>query len=224
VIDSIKEISPSTTATFVQIDLSSIASVRATAAKVVTLIPHVDVLINNAAIMALPTYHTAPETKDVELQFASNHVGHFLLTNLLLPLFPASGEARIVNVSSEGHAFVATTPLESLAEINYAPGAGREYDEWEAYGMSKAANMLFTRSLAARLDKQGKGIKTYSLHPGNVISTNLAESLSDVSQWQSAIDKFAALSQFCRLPFVKTKTQMLTLNNRSSKPTAEVGS
>jgi NAD(P)-dependent dehydrogenase (short-subunit alcohol dehydrogenase family) len=116
---------------------------------------------------------------------------------LLLPLFPASGEARIVNVSSEGHAFVATTPLNSLAEINYGSGTNREYDEWEAYGMSKAANMLFTRGLATKLDKQGKGIKTYSLHPGNVISTNLAESLSDASQWQSAIDKFTVLSKLC---------------------------
>jgi NAD(P)-dependent dehydrogenase (short-subunit alcohol dehydrogenase family) len=197
VIDSIKRISPSTTAKFLSIDLSSIASVRATAAKVLKLIPHLDILINNAAIMALPTYHTTPETKDVELQFASNHVGHFLLTNLLLPLFSASGDARIVNVSSEGHAFVATTPLQSLAEINYAPGAGREYDEWEAYGMSKAANLLFTRSLATRLDKQGKGVKAYSLHPGNVNSTNLADNLSNESQWQFAIDKFMALSKFC---------------------------
>jgi NAD(P)-dependent dehydrogenase (short-subunit alcohol dehydrogenase family) len=190
VLDSIKSVSPRTIAYFVPIDLSSVGSVREAAQQVIDLVPHLDILINNAAVMALPSYETAPNFKSVELQFVANHLGHFLLTNLLLSLFPTTGQARIVNVSSEGHCFCAPY-LRDISDINYSEG--REYKEWEAYGMSKAANVLFTRSLAKGLES--RGIRAYSLHPGNVIGTNLVANLKDATDWSVGLSLFAKSSE-----------------------------
>ncbi|KAI5776286.1 short-chain dehydrogenase [Geopyxis carbonaria] len=135
------------------LDLGSLASVRAAAATVNTWPERIDVLLNNAGIMAQP-FALTPE--GFESQFGTNHIGHFVFTNLIL-----SKVTRVVNVSSDGH---------QLSDIHYddpnftaTPDA---YNPWIAYGQAKTANILFAVALAAR------GVQAYALHPG-VIMTNL---------------------------------------------------
>jgi len=127
-----------------------------------------DIIICNAGVMALPEY-TASED-GFELQFASNHLAHFLLVNLLVPkLLPEGSDAsekRIVNVSSSAYSFAGVR----FDDVNY--GDGKDYEKWAAYGQSKTANMLFTISLAEKLGK--RGVKSFSLHPGG-ISTGLQQ-------------------------------------------------
>lgn len=103
VTEQISEINGSVKTVFIPIDLGDQASVRSAASEVAKQVDHIDVLINNAAVMACP-YGT---TKDgLEVQFGTNHIGHFLFTNLLLPKVLAAGQgARIVNVSSSAHRF-----------------------------------------------------------------------------------------------------------------------
>ncbi|KAB5577721.1 hypothetical protein GE09DRAFT_529524 [Coniochaeta sp. 2T2.1] len=174
IIDAITSTSPSTAVKFVQVDLSVLSSVRAAAATILsdTDIPHIDVLINNAAIMASPLART-PE--GFESQFASGYLGHFVLTNLLLPKILAAGTGtaapgggrRIVNVSSVGNRM---HPVR-WADPNWTePGA---YDPWDAYGQTKTANILFTIALNRRLADAGyapEKVKAYSLHPGSIPS------------------------------------------------------
>lgn len=167
----------------VVVDLSSQMSVRAAAKEIVGLANHIDILINNAGLGAL-TRQFSPE--GVERTFATNHLGPFLLTTLLLPLLhPGS---RIVNVSSSGHRI---SPVR-FSDINFdnevdGPKKGKigipkseqphpKNPKWcltrgpdgfptaVAYGMSKAANILFTVELKRRL--ADKGIESFALHPG----------------------------------------------------------
>jgi NAD(P)-dependent dehydrogenase (short-subunit alcohol dehydrogenase family) len=145
------------------LDLASLESVRHAAAEVNAYPEPVDVLINNAAIMASP-YHT---TKDgFEAQFGTNHIGPFLFTNLILPKILASktGSPRIVNVSSTGYHF---SPIRFDDPFFQN---GKTYEKWFAYGQSKTANMLFARALSNRY--KSKGLTAFSLHPG-AIGTNL---------------------------------------------------
>jgi NAD(P)-dependent dehydrogenase (short-subunit alcohol dehydrogenase family) len=135
--------------------------------------------------MAIPNYQTAPKFHSAELQFAANHLGHFLLTNLLLSLFRSTGYARIVNLSSEGHCFY-DGQLRDLNDLNF--NGGTTYNEWSAYGLSKSANILFARSLAAKL--KDRGIRAYSVHPGAVINTNLVNTLGEDADWSVALAQF----------------------------------
>ncbi|XP_063700710.1 retinol dehydrogenase 12-like isoform X2 [Culicoides brevitarsis] len=151
---------------FVEIlDLSSLESVRDFAKRFMTLEDHLDLLINNAGIMACPKMLT----KDgFEMQLGTNHLGHFLLTNLLLDHLKNSTPSRVVNVSSMAHLFGKINKDDLNSE--------KSYNSVNAYSQSKLANVMFTRELAKRL--QGTGVTTYSLHPG-VISTELTRHLSD---------------------------------------------
>lgn len=188
VVKEISTISPSTIVKFIQIDLSSLSSVRQAASKIASSTPHIDVLINNAGIMGIPQY--AKSVDGIEMQFASNHIGHFLLTNLLIPLIPAGG--RIVNLSSAGHA---------LGEVRFSDwnfDDGKAYDEWEAYGQSKAANVLFAISLAEKLAK--KDVVAFSLHPGNIFGTGLAVGIGEVD-WEAVMGRFAKVGKFAKISF-----------------------
>jgi len=141
-------------------DLSDLESIRTAAAQIAALGKPIDILICNAGIMALPELR---QTRGIELQFATNHLGHFLLANLLLPhLAPG---ARIVALSSNAH-FLA--PEEGI-EFNNLSGV-RDYQGLRAYAQSKLANILFVKELTRRL--QGKGIAANAVHPG-IINTNL---------------------------------------------------
>jgi NAD(P)-dependent dehydrogenase (short-subunit alcohol dehydrogenase family) len=145
------------------LDLASQEQVRQAAEEVLTYSEPIDVLVNNAGIMAVPYSTTAD---GIESQFGANHIGHFLFTNLIMPKIRESrGGGRIVNVTSDGY---------RLGPVRFSDlgfDGGKTYDRWAAYGQSKTANMLFSVELAARLGS--KGVVSVSVHPGTVF-TNLA--------------------------------------------------
>lgn len=146
-------------------ELSDPQSVASLADRVVSADRPVSILINSAGIMA------TPETRDAEgheAQFATNHLGHFRLTLGLWPALVAAGGARVVSVSSRGHQIAGV----DFDDIDFRV---RSYDKWVAYGQSKTANALF----AMALDRRGQrhGIRSFSLHPGQIL-TDLARHLS----------------------------------------------
>jgi NAD(P)-dependent dehydrogenase (short-subunit alcohol dehydrogenase family) len=148
------------------LDLTSLASVREFAAWFDSGHDRLDLLVNNAGVMATPFGRTAD---GFELQFGTNHLGHFLLTNLLLPTLVTSSPSRIVNLSSGAHRRGGI----NWDDPNYHQ---REYAPWEAYGQSKSANILFAMELDRRLG--ARGVHAFSVHPG-VIATELDRYLSD---------------------------------------------
>jgi len=148
------------------VDLADVASVRSFAARYLESGSPIDVLINNAGVMACPLGRTAD---GFEMQFGTNHLGHFELTRLLEPAVIAGEGPRIVLLSSAAHG-IADVDLDD-------PNFDRtEYDAWVAYGRSKSANALHARSLARRLDEAG--VLAYSVHPGGIM-TNLGRHLDD---------------------------------------------
>jgi NAD(P)-dependent dehydrogenase (short-subunit alcohol dehydrogenase family) len=138
-----------------QLDLAELASVREFARQ---WQGHVDVLINNAGIMAVPEGRTAD---GFELQFGTNHLGHFALTNLLLPQITN----RVVTVSSGAH----TRGHIELDDLNWR---SRPYQPWQAYNQTKLANLLFTLELERRLEADRSAVRAYAAHPGYA-ATNL---------------------------------------------------
>lgn len=147
-------------------DLASLDSVRRFAADVVAAHPRVDLLVNNAGVMAVPRQDT-PD--GFELQFGTNHLGHFALTGLLLPSLVAAGTAhapaRVVTVSSMVHRSGRIARDDLMGERSYRP--------WVAYAQSKLANLLFFRELRRRLDAAGLPVASLAAHPGYA-ATNLA--------------------------------------------------
>ncbi|TAL23330.1 MAG: SDR family NAD(P)-dependent oxidoreductase [Frankiales bacterium] len=150
----------------VELDLADLASVRACAETVLELAPSLNVLVNNAGVMAPPLLRTA---QGFELQLGTNHLGHFLLTRLLEPALVAGAPARVVNVSSRGH-------LRAGLDLDDPHWHTRPYDKWKAYGQSKTANVLFTVELERRWGPAG--VHAYALHPG-VIMTELSRHLTE---------------------------------------------
>ncbi len=144
-----------------ELELASLESVRGFARRVLAKHQRLHILINNAGVMACPHGKTAD---GYELQFGTNHVGHFLLTCLLAPALRAGAPSRVVSVSSRGHH---ASPV-VFEDIHFER---RAYDKWLAYGQSKTANVLFAVELDRRLG--GAGVRAYALHPG-VIATELA--------------------------------------------------
>lgn len=147
-------------------DLGSLDSVRACGAEANTRFDKIDLLINNAGVMACPLGHTAD---GFEMQFGTNHLGHFALTKHLMPLVEAGEDKRIVNLSSRGHHF-------APVDLDDPHFERRGYNEWISYGQSKTANVLFSVGLEDRF--AGKGIHAYAVHPGG-IQTNLGRHLSE---------------------------------------------
>jgi NAD(P)-dependent dehydrogenase (short-subunit alcohol dehydrogenase family) len=157
--------------TFVPISLDDPDSVRSAANSINSSIDKLDVLINNAGIMATKDFTTNRD--GVEIQFATNHLGHFLFTKLLLPKILAAGPgARIINLTSLGH------KVGPVRFNDYNFSNGKEYDPWSAYGQSKTANVLFSLSLANKL--RDRGIQSYSVHPGSISGTSLAAHITDL--------------------------------------------
>jgi retinol dehydrogenase 12 len=138
-------------------DLSSREAIRALAARVRELTPRLDILLNNAGAIFARRELSAD---GVEMTFALNHLGYFLLTHELLAPLRAAPEARVVNVASSAH-LTASIDFDDL-------GGERRYTAWKAYSQSKLANVLFTRELARRL--AGTGVATNAVHPGAVAS------------------------------------------------------
>lgn len=146
---------------FVQADFSSLRQVERLAAEVVASVPRLDVLVNNAGCGNLTRSVTAD---GYETTFAVNHLAPFLLTNLLLDTLKKSGPARIVNVASRAHRNQEIDFDDLMSE--------REYRVMRTYGRSKLANILFTRTLAARL--AGSDVTANSLHPG-LVATGIGQ-------------------------------------------------
>ncbi len=144
------------------LDLSDLKSVRDFAARMLRRETPVDLLINNAGVM-MPARRTT--TADgFELQFGTNHLGHFALTALMLPAILAAPSARVVSVASIAH---------KDAEIHFDDLQGeRSYGAWKWYGQSKLANILFGFELERRLRKSGTSVRSIVAHPG-VSNTSL---------------------------------------------------
>lgn len=144
------------------VDLSDLSSVRAAGAAAVGLGP-LHLLVNNAGIMATPLRRTGD---GLESQMATNHFGPFLLTGLLLDQLVASGEGRVVTLSSQAHRMARTAPLGD-------PRVRRRYSRWRVYGQTKLANLLFTFELDRRLRRAGLPVAALAAHPG-LAGTHLA--------------------------------------------------
>ncbi|MCJ1250027.1 hypothetical protein MMC30_007253 [Trapelia coarctata] len=162
----VKAVSPSVNTRLLELDLGSQEQIRKAAAEVNGYEESIDVLYNNAGIMAAP-YATTKE--GLESQFGTNHIGHFLFTNLIMPRILAAGKvARIVNISSWGH------NMQRFRFDDYGFQNGASYEKWKAYGQAKTANILFSVGLVEKLGR--KGVLSFSLHPGT-IRTNLGAHL-----------------------------------------------
>jgi NAD(P)-dependent dehydrogenase (short-subunit alcohol dehydrogenase family) len=149
-------------------DLASLASVRAfTDRFLADGHDRIDVLIANAGVMAVATRE---ETADgFERQFGTNHLGHFVLVNRLLPLLLTGPPARIVVLSSAGHSYTDV----SLDDPGFEQ---TPYDPWDAYGRAKTANALFAVELDRRL--RDRGVRAVAVHPGGIV-TELGRNLTD---------------------------------------------
>lgn len=216
IIDQLKARAPSTTYVAVSLDLGSQKSVRAAASAILSnpIIEQIDYLFNNGAIMNPPERELSPE--GIELQFATNHIGPFLFTNLLMPKIIAAakksphGAVRIINVSSRAVAYSPvrfsdinfdqpfnTLPAEEQPNLAALQETGRSVDPTErynppvAYGQSKVAVVLFALELTKKLYER-HGILSYALHPGAVSHTELSRTM-DKEKLEELYAKFAHL-------------------------------
>ena len=171
VLEALRARHPGLDAAFLRLDVSDLASVRTAAATFVKMGHPLDVLVNNAGVAG-----TEAVTRDgFDLTYATNHIGPFLLTSLLLPRLQESSEGRIVNVASAAHMMVKQIDWSVLARRE-VPKRSRFSD----YAVTKLMNVLHARELARRL--AGTSVTTYSLHPGAVAS-NIWRSLPGPLQW-----------------------------------------
>ena len=168
------------------LDLASFASIRAFAAGILEAYPRIDVLILNAGLVLQKRQETV---EGLEATFGINHLGHFLLTELLLERIKASAPARIIVLSSDAHRRSRKALDENIFQRN-------TYSAMEAYCDSKLANVLFTRELARRLE--GTGVTVNAVHPG-VVATEFARG-NDVNK---VVNFFMAVAS----PFFKTPKQ-----------------
>jgi len=161
-VKGIHHILPDATLLPLVVDLADLASVRLAAARASSYGP-IDILVNNAGVMATPSRRTV---EGFELQFGTNHLGHFALTGLLLPQLVAAERARVVTVASLAHRMIRSVPLTDPRLDD-----GR-YRKWKAYARSKLANLLFMFELDRRARQADLPITSVGAHPG-FTATNL---------------------------------------------------
>ncbi len=140
------------------LELASLEQIRAFAERFLARHPALHILVNNAGVMACPPAKTAD---GFELQFGSNHVGHFLMTCLLVPALRQGAASRVASVSSRGHHM-------SPVVFDDVQFQRRPYDKWLAYGQAKTANVLFAVGLERRLAPHG--VHANALHPGGIMT------------------------------------------------------
>ncbi len=141
-----------------EMDLANLASVYGCAADIGDSHDKIDLLINNAGVMACPETRVGPGW---EMQFAVNHIGHFEFTKALAPYLKNAGRARVVCLSSTGHKL---SPIR-WDDMHFTRD---DYDKWAAYGQSKTANALFALELNRRMAVDG--VKAFSVHPGGIVT------------------------------------------------------
>lgn len=188
VIADIRALDPKIDARFVPCDLSDQPSVRRAAAGLLAdaSVAKIDIVINNAGVMAIKEYTL--DAHGNELTLSANHLGHFLLTGLLMPkILAAEAGARIVNITSHGH---------RIGPFRFDDPTfrhGQDYDPWSAYGQSKTANILFSAELARRLHAAGHhDARSFAVHPGVIMTTGLGTHLdftAEVPAILAAVEK-----------------------------------
>ncbi len=162
---AIRETVPKAQLDTLTVDLTNLENIRAATSRARQRFGKIDLLINNAGVMATPFLHTHD---GFEMQFGTNHLGHFALTAELMPLIERGHLKRIVNLSSRGH-FMGQVDFDDPHFVR------RPYDPWASYGQSKTANVLFTVGLEQRFAVLG--IHAYAVHPGG-IETNLGRHMT----------------------------------------------
>ncbi|ACT92096.1 SDR family oxidoreductase [Dyadobacter fermentans] len=169
----IKQVNPLAKVSFEQIDLADLSSIKSFASRMISKGQAIDLLINNAGVMTPPK---RLETADgFELQFGTNHIGHFALTAQLLPLLRKSREGRVVTVSSIANREGTINFDDLQSKSAYAPG--------KAYSQSKLANLMFALELQRQSEKHGWGVTSIAAHPG-VSRTNLL--ITGAGRWSAA--------------------------------------
>jgi NAD(P)-dependent dehydrogenase (short-subunit alcohol dehydrogenase family) len=160
-LEKIKSLLPNAELQFMKLDLANIESIKHFADAFIEEYDKLDILINNAGVMAIPLMRTS---QGFEMQFGTNHLGHFALTALLFDFMEKTHGSRIVNVSSLMHKFGTI----HFDDLNWE----KSYSKWEAYSQSKLANLMFTLELNRRIQAAGLQTKVMASHPGYA-STNL---------------------------------------------------
>ncbi len=170
---------PGATVELLQLDLASLASVREGAEYMLREHKRLDLLFNNAGIMAIPRRETH---EGFEMQLGTNHLGHFALTGLLLPSLLATPGSRVITTTSQAR-MMGRVRFDDLQR-------NRSYSRWEAYGQSKQANLLFAFELQMRLHATHAGTISVAAHPGyantNLQKTSATESRAHIERWMYA--------------------------------------
>ena len=172
---------------FVSCDLSSLTSVRGAANAILAAGVPLHVLLNNAGVMAIQDRTLTAD--GFEMQLGTNHIGHFVLTNELIPALKAGAPSRIVNVSSKAHFRGGIIFEDMMMESDYHP--------WRSYGQSKSANILHAIELQRRLG--GDGITAVSLHPGVITDSDLWRHAGNVMTANKSVPQGASTSVYCAL-------------------------
>ena len=178
-----------------QLDLGSLDSVRAAAAELHERVEKVDLLINNAGVMYTPRQKTAD---GFEMQFGTNHLGHFAWTGQVLDLLLGVDGSRIVTVSSVGHRILSAIDLDDLQ-------AEKRYNRVSAYGRSKLSNLLFTYELQRRLAESGAPTQALAAHPG-VSDTELARHMPGSTLFRPLMKVFTQDAAMGALPSLRAAT------------------
>jgi len=176
-LDEVRRRAPQASVEVMPLDLADLASIREFAAAFAKSYPRLDILCNNAGVMALPLQ----KTRDgFEMQIGTNHLGHFALTGLLLDALRAAPAARVVTVASVAHK---TTPRLEVEDLNWER---RPYRKGEAYAKSKLANLLYNFELGRRLEQTRAPITAVAAHPG-YSDTNIVGGATEGSAFKRAL-------------------------------------
>jgi NAD(P)-dependent dehydrogenase (short-subunit alcohol dehydrogenase family) len=181
------------------LDLADLESVRRFALGTVDFLDRLDVLVNNAGVMAVPERRTTAQ--GFELQMGTNHLGHFALTGLLLPALLAARDARVVTVSSLNHRFTQGVGLDDLQ-------SERSYGPWTAYGRSKLANLLFAFELHRRAGAAGIRLASMGAHPGWT-ATNLQRTGPSLGGGAVWVEPMVRITQLVAMPAAQGALSLL---------------
>jgi len=199
--ERIRRTHPFASVAVLPLDLASLAKVRAFAAEFCRQHQQLHILINNAGLMS-PRFQTTED--GFEMQFGTNHLGHFALTGLLLEPLLATPGARVVTVSSAAH---------MKADINFDHlHAANGYYRWKSYGRSKLANLVFAYELSRRFESAGSGVVSVACHPGFAATNIPAAALGNNMAWlgkpfNGLVGLFAQSAAMGALPALYAATQ-----------------